>query len=146
MRFVVLAVGRIRERGLRETVDEYLGRLRRYAAVDEIELKDGLAPKLAAAAARRIPEGARVIVLDDGGKAYTSEGFARHIERLVSQGKGVLAFVIGGADGVPADLAALSHERLSLSAMTLPHRLARLVLLEQLYRAMTILRGEPYPR
>jgi 23S rRNA (pseudouridine1915-N3)-methyltransferase len=146
MRFVVLAIGRIRERGLRDTVDEYLGRLRRYVAVDEIELKDDLAPKLASAAARRIPEGARVILLDGGGKAHTSEGFARHIERLASQGKGVLAFVIGGADGVPAELAALSHERLSLSTMTLPHRLARLVLLEQLYRAMTILRGEPYPR
>ena len=142
MRLIVLAVGRIRERGMRETADEYLGRIRRYVAIDEIELKEGSA----ASVARRIPEGARVIVLDAGGKAHTSPGFARHIARLSSQGKGVIVFVIGGADGVPADVAVLSHERFSLSTMTLPHRLARVVLLEQLYRAMTILRGEPYPR
>ena len=60
------------------------------------------------------------------------------------RGKGVVAFVVGGADGLPAAIVKAAHERWSLSALTFPHRIARLVLVEQLYRAMTILRNEPY--
>jgi 23S rRNA (pseudouridine1915-N3)-methyltransferase len=71
---------------------------------------------------------------------------AKRVERWSSRGKGIVAFVIGGADGIPADLLSRADARLSLSTLTLPHRLARVVLAEQLYRAMTILRGEPYAR
>ena len=75
-----------------------------------------------------------------------SEAFARRLSQWGSQGKGEVVFLIGGADGLPREIADAAYVRLSLSTMTLPHRLARVLLLEQLYRAMTILRGEPYAR
>ena len=140
MRLVVLAVGKIREHGLRQAADDYLGRLQRYARCDEVEVRD------AAALLRAIPSEAFVIALTVDGDALTSEGFARKLERWASRGKGVLAFLIGGAEGLPPELVRRAEVRLSLSSLTLPHRLARVVLLEQLYRAMTILRGEPYAR
>ena len=74
----------------------------------------------------------------------SSEAFAREVGRWGSQGKGVVAFLIGGADGLPPAVSRGAAARVSLSALTFPHRLARLVLVEQIYRAMTILRGEPY--
>ncbi|HEY4106535.1 MAG TPA: 23S rRNA (pseudouridine(1915)-N(3))-methyltransferase RlmH, partial [Polyangiaceae bacterium] len=76
----------------------------------------------------------------------TSSEFSVRLERWGSRGKGVVAFVIGGAEGIPRDLSARADLRLSLSSFTMPHRLARVVLLEQLYRAMTLQRGEPYAR
>jgi 23S rRNA (pseudouridine1915-N3)-methyltransferase len=146
VRIVVLAVGRLKERGLREAADEYLRRIRRHVPVDEIEIKDGPAREVAAAVLRRTPDGAHVMLLEVGGKALTSEAFARAVERSGRTNKGVLVFVVGGADGIPSEIARASHDRLSLSPMTLPHRLARLLLLEQIYRATTILWGEPYAR
>ncbi len=68
------------------------------------------------------------------------------MERWTSRGKGSVAFVIGGAEGIPSELSKKADARLSLSRLTLPHRLARVVLLEQLYRSLSILRGEPYAR
>ncbi len=146
MRIAILAGGRIKERPLRETLDDYVARIRRYVPFDELELKDRSAEEFHADAVRRIPKGAYVVALEPGGLALTSEGFAKWIERLGSQGKGTIAFLIGAADGLPRALVAAADARLSLSTMTLPHRLARLVLAEQIYRAMTILRGEPYSR
>jgi 23S rRNA (pseudouridine1915-N3)-methyltransferase len=133
----VVAVGAVKERHARALVDEYLGRLRRYCAVEEVELKPGKSEALARAVA-----GTTVVALDAGGEALASRALARRVEQWASRGKGVVSFVIGGADGLPKDLAA--DARLSLSTLTLPHRLARVILVEQLYRAMTILRGEPY--
>jgi len=140
LRLVVLAVGKIRERGLREAADDYLKRLQRYARCDEVEVRDS------AALARAIPNDALLIALAIDGDALTSEAFAKKLERWASRGKGVLAFLIGGAEGLPPELCRRAAVRLSLSSFTLPHRLARVVLFEQLYRAMTILRGEPYAR
>jgi len=140
LRLVVLAVGKIKERGLREAADDYLKRLQRYARCDEIEVRD------AAGLERALPADAYVIALAALGDAPTSETFAKNLERWASRGKGVLAFLIGGAEGLPAELERRADSRLSLSSLTLPHRLARVVLFEQLYRAMTILRGEPYAR
>ncbi|HET9932448.1 MAG TPA: 23S rRNA (pseudouridine(1915)-N(3))-methyltransferase RlmH, partial [Polyangiaceae bacterium] len=68
------------------------------------------------------------------------------LERWLAQGKGVIAFAIGGAEGLPAEFSKRAQHRLSLSRLTLPHRLARLLLAEQLYRALSIARGEPYAR
>ena len=143
MRVVVVAVGRVKDRALRAAIDDYLARLRRYVGVDEIELADGPAPKLEPAIAKAT-SGATVIALEVGGKALDSPAFARELERLASRGKGVVAFVIGGADGIPPAISKSADVRWSLSQLTFPHRLARLVLVEQLYRAMIILRGEPY--
>src|SRR5213075_3232083 len=84
------------------------------------------------------------IALEVGGESWTTERFARHIGERMLRGTRALTFAIGGADGLPPALSARAGLRLSLSAMTLPHRMARLVLLEQIYRALSIIRGEPY--
>lgn len=143
MKIVIAAVGRVKDRALRAAIDEYLGRVRRYVACEEVELADGPADKVRAAFAK-VTAGATVIALEVGGRSLTSEVFARELERSGSRGKGVVVFLIGGADGIPAETSRAANDRLSLSALTFPHRLARLVLVEQVYRAMTILRGEPY--
>lgn len=143
MRLLVVAVGRVKDKALRAALDEYLGRIRRYVPCDEIELADAPAAKLEGGFARAT-EGSTVVALEIEGRALASPAFAREVERWGSRGKGVVAFLIGGADGLPPALSKAAHARVSLSTLTLPHRLARLVLVEQLYRAMTILRNEPY--
>jgi 23S rRNA (pseudouridine1915-N3)-methyltransferase len=143
MRIVVVAVGRVKERPLRAVLDDYLGRIRRVTPCDEIELADAPAAKLEAGFTRATAE-ATTIALEIGGRALDSGGFARELGRATARHKGIVAFLIGGADGLPASVSQGAHERWSLSALTFPHRLARLVLIEQVYRAMTILRGEPY--
>ncbi|UQA56311.1 23S rRNA (pseudouridine(1915)-N(3))-methyltransferase RlmH [Polyangium aurulentum] len=143
MRLVLVAVGRVKERSTRAVIDDYLGRVRRYVACDEVELSDAPAPKLAPLFTRAT-EGSTPIALEVGGRALDSPAFAREIERLGSRGKGVVSFLIGGADGIPPAVSQAAHDRWSLSTLTFPHRIARLVLIEQIYRAMTILRGEPY--
>jgi 23S rRNA (pseudouridine1915-N3)-methyltransferase len=139
VKLVVVAAGKLRgpERAL---LDDYLERTRRYVGCDEREVKHGA--DLAAA----VPKGAVVVTLEPKGDALTSTELSKRIERWGSTGKGVVAFVVGGASGIPANLAGRADARVSLSTLTLPHRLARVVLAEQLYRAMTILRGEPYAR
>jgi 23S rRNA (pseudouridine1915-N3)-methyltransferase len=143
MRIVVAAVGRVKERPLRAVLDDYLGRIRRFTPCDEIELAEGKPARLAEAFAKATGE-ATTIALEIGGRSLDSEGFAKHLGRAAARNKGVVAFLIGGADGLPPAVAQDAHDRWSLSALTFPHRLARLVLVEQIYRAMTILRGEPY--
>jgi 23S rRNA (pseudouridine1915-N3)-methyltransferase len=92
---------------------------------------------------RRISPRDRVVLLDETGREYTSRELARRVGAWLAGGRDV-ALVIGGAEGSSAEVRARADEVLALSRMTLAHRLARLVLTEQLYRAMTILRGEPY--
>ena len=143
MRVAIVAVGRVKDRALRASIDDYLGRVRRYVPCDEIELADAPAPKLEAAFGKATAE-ATTLALEVTGKALPSEAFARGLERAAARNKGIVAFLIGGADGLPPAVSRAAHDRWSLSALTFPHRLARLVLAEQIYRAMTILRGEPY--
>ena len=130
----MLAVGKVRP-PYADDVAHYERLLARQARVDVIEVADD-----DAALARRVPERAYVSLLDDGGHAYSSEAFARWLEERRQAGRDV-CFVVGGPYG--ARLARCDH-RLSLGPMTLPHQLARVVLLEQLFRAHKILAGEPY--
>ena len=133
MRIQVLAVGRLRP-PFSDDVAHYEKLLSRHARVEiaEVAEEDRLA--------RRIPERAHVVLLDAGGDTYDSEAFARWLEDRRQSGLD-LVFVIGGAFGVTLDRV---HQRLSFGPMTLPFQLARVVLLEQLYRAHKILAGEPY--
>lgn len=140
MRLAIIAVGKLKEPAYRALADDYLGRVRRYVRADELEVKD------AAALGRAVPDEALVVALEVGGERLTSEAFAKKLEQWGSRGKGSVAFLIGGADGIPPELSRTAAVRLSLSSMTLPHRLARVVLLEQLYRGLSILKGEPYAR
>ncbi len=133
MRIVVLAVGRTKP-PYADAVAHYLRLLGRRARVELVEVRDD------EALARRLPDEAFVCVLDREGDALTSEGFARFIEQRRQAGREVW-FVLGGAFGTA--LARADH-RISFGPATLPHLLARVVLLEQLFRAHKILAGEPY--
>ncbi|HEX2672016.1 MAG TPA: 23S rRNA (pseudouridine(1915)-N(3))-methyltransferase RlmH [Polyangiaceae bacterium] len=140
MKLFVIAEGRIKEREMRAIANDYLGRLSRYVKCDEIETKD------AAGLVKAIPEGAFVVALEVDGERISSSELSTRLERWGARGKGLIAFVIGGAEGIPSALSAKADVRLSLSTFTFPHRLARVMLFEQLYRSMTLLRGEPYAR
>ncbi len=137
---IVLAQGKLKNDALASVADDYKSRLQRYVAFEEIEVKD------TAGLARRLPKEGRLVMLEVWGEVFSSEGLAARLEHWGSQGKGQVCFVIGGADGIPKNLSSRAHVHLSLSALTLPHRLARVLLYEQLYRCMSILRGEPYAR
>lgn len=145
MHIRIVAVGKIRERGILEAIQDYYGRIKRYTSFDEVELRDADEPELIKRFERAIPEDARVIALEVEGRTLSSDGLAEFIraERDDLATKN-LVFLIGGAYGLPKEIRARASTELSLSKMTLPHRLARLFLAEQVYRAFTILRGEPY--
>jgi 23S rRNA (pseudouridine1915-N3)-methyltransferase len=128
----------MRDRHMAALCDDYLQRARRHVPIEIVEVDDD------AALARRLPARGEIIALEPGGDAWTTEELAAHLERQMLHGAQAVAFVIGGALGLPKDVVKKASRRLSLSNLTLPHRLARVVLCEQLYRAMTIIRGEPY--
>jgi 23S rRNA (pseudouridine1915-N3)-methyltransferase len=151
MRLRIVAVGKDRSGLYAPAVEEYARRLSRHARFELVEVPE--ARKHAGTARARDEEGEallakldlreRVVLLDERGQEPTSEELARRLERWLAGGKDV-AFVIGGSDGHGEAIRARADETLALSRMTLAHRLARLVLAEQLYRAFTIVRGEPY--
>jgi 23S rRNA (pseudouridine1915-N3)-methyltransferase len=143
MRIVVVVVGRVKDKPLRAAIDDYVGRVRRFVPCDEVEIDDAPAPRLIEKFSQKTA-GATTIAMEVHGRTIDSPTFARELERAGSRGKGTVAFLIGGADGIPSAISKAAHDRWSLSGLTFPHRLARLVLVEQIYRAMTILRGEPY--
>lgn len=156
MRIVVIIVGKDRGDPIIDASDEYLRRLGHYFPAEVVEVKEEPAKKgrslevIKRAEAdrirRAIPAGAITIALDERGRAQRSEQLADKLERWQNEGTRTVALVIGGPNGLDADFLASARERWSLSSLTLPHRIARLVLLEQLYRAGTILRREPYHR
>jgi 23S rRNA (pseudouridine1915-N3)-methyltransferase len=154
VKLTVIAVGRLKERYWREAAEEYLKRLGPYATVRVVEVADrDLSHDEAAAVAaegtdtlRVLPSGAHVVALDRSGRQLSSEQFAEWLAAHGLAGRSSITFVVGGAAGLAPEVLARSDERLSLGALTLPHQLARVVLLEQLYRAFRITRGEPYHR
>ena len=151
MRLIVAVVGKPKHESLGVAIRDYEERARRYWPLHVYEVKDE--PVRAASvemARRREGErlataigGARVVACEVGGRPLSSTEFAEWVQRLREAAIDV-AFVIGGAYGLAEDLSSRAFARISFSSWTLPHELARLVLAEQLYRAGTILRGEPY--
>lgn len=151
MKLRLLSIGKDRSGLYAPAVTEYLQRLQRHLRLELVELPE--ARRYAGTPRAREEEGEallarigprdRVVALDERGKEYTSVELARRLQAWLEGGRD-LAFVIGGADGLSADVLARADERLALSRLTFAHRLARLVLAEQLYRAVTIARGEPY--
>jgi 23S rRNA (pseudouridine1915-N3)-methyltransferase len=131
--YTVLAVGKVRP-PFSDDIQHYQRLLARHARVQQIEVREDEQVE------RRIPERAFVSLLDAGGREYTSEDFARWLEERRQAGRDV-CFVVGGPYGT--ELERCDH-KLSLGTMTLPHQLARVVLLEQLFRAHKILANEPY--
>lgn len=154
MRVTLVAVGRLKEPYWRDAAAEYLKRLGPYAAVTVVEVTDRDVTRdehraVAAEGAdvlRALPERAHVAALTLEGRRLSSEEFAAELGRRLVEGRAHLAFVLGGAAGLSCEVVARADERLSLGPLTLPHQLARIVLLEQLYRSFRIIRGEPYHR
>lgn len=155
MRLHLIAVGRLRAGPERQLIDDYLARFDRTGrplglgpvAEHEIEgRKGGGVAAEAALLAARIPQGARLVVLDERGQALDSPGLAARLAAERDRGAGDLALLIGGADGLDLGLKARADWALSLGPMVWPHALARVMLAEQLYRAATILAGLPYHR
>lgn len=135
-----MVVGRLRAGAFRSLADDYLERIRRVVRCEEEELRDDRE------LARRWPTADTVVAMEVEGRALNSREFSERLAVWGCRGKGEIAFVIGGAEGLDPKLSGRANERLSLSRMTLPHRLARVLLLEQVYRGLTILRHEPYAR
>jgi 23S rRNA (pseudouridine1915-N3)-methyltransferase len=151
VRIRIVAVGRDRSGLYAPAVEEYAKRLGRYIRFELVEVPE--ARKHAGTPRARDEEGEallarlgdreRVVALDERGAEETSVAFAKRLARWLERGQDV-ALVVGGSDGLAEAVKARAAETLALSRMTLAHRLARLVLVEQLYRAFTIVRGEQY--
>ncbi|MEM9318078.1 MAG: 23S rRNA (pseudouridine(1915)-N(3))-methyltransferase RlmH [Pseudomonadota bacterium] len=152
----ILAIGRLPARAAERTIfDDYVRRFGqicrplglRGLSEHELEPKRGTGKAAEAEVlAKRLPDGAIIVALDERGQQFSSPDFAAKIAGFRDQGRGDLAFVIGGADGLDPSLRDRADLILSFGAMVWPHMLARMMLAEQLYRAATILSGAPYHR
>ena len=154
MKLRLLCVGRLSE-SLRGAADDYAARIARYLplAVEELKEEKGggkkadprfICEREGERILQRIPPDAFTVVLDEHGRTLSSEEVAAQLELHMVQGTGELVFVIGGAYGLSEAVKARANLLLSLSSMTFTHQMARLFLLEQIYRGLTILRNEPY--
>ena len=154
MNITIIAVGKLKEKFWTEACREYLKRLSGYASVTVKEIADvdpakaggisGSLEKEGKGILNAIPERSHVILLAVSAKQFDSVEFADHINELTLHGTGSLTFIIGGSNGVSDDVARHANEQLSFGRITMPHNLARVVLLEQIYRAFRIMRKEPY--
>jgi 23S rRNA (pseudouridine1915-N3)-methyltransferase len=153
MRLVVAVVGKAKNQALGDAIREYETRAARYWPLEVHEVReergtpgsptDRVREREGVRLAEKIPASARTVACEPGGKSLDSLQFAELLRNARDQDRD-LAFLIGGAHGLASDLTGSSQMRLSLAPWTLPHELARLVLAEQIYRAGTIVRGEPY--
>jgi len=159
MRLMIAAIGRLKDGPERELLDRYRTRfeaLAKRVALAPVTWHEIGESRAATITLRKQEEGAgllklareadAIIVLDEQGKALSSEAFARHLGKVRDDGTKSAAILIGGPDGLAPDVRNAAQLVLSLGAITLPHGLARIVLAEQLYRAATILSGHPYHR
>jgi 23S rRNA (pseudouridine1915-N3)-methyltransferase len=152
MRLVVAVVGKARNQALGEAIRDYEKRAARYWPLDVHEVREERATGISVDKVReregqrladKLPDRAQTVTCDIRGRAFDSTQFAEFLQSAREQDRD-LAFLIGGAFGLASDLTSRSSIKLSLAPWTLPHELARLVLVEQIYRAGTIVRGEPY--
>jgi 23S rRNA (pseudouridine1915-N3)-methyltransferase len=154
IRLTLIFVGRSIDRYLREGCQVYEERIRRYADLNPVPVPEERVPSkgkinyILQQEGRRIreklPPGALIVALDERGKQLSSQAFARSLEKWGSSGSGEIAFILGGPYGLEEAVKKEADCSLSLSPLTLTHGMARMLLLEQIYRAFTLLRGEPY--
>ena len=157
MNINIVAAGKIKERYLAEGIAEFMKRLRHYAQVHILEIseekmkenpspaeKEKILSQEGERLLRQVPDGSYLIVLDVYGKESSSEELAARIDALGLQGQSNITFLIGGAFGLSREVRAAAKERLSFSRMTFTHQMVRLLLVEQIYRAFKINRGEKY--
>ncbi|RLJ91477.1 23S rRNA (pseudouridine(1915)-N(3))-methyltransferase RlmH [Planococcus citreus] len=157
MNISIVTVGKLKEKYLKAGIAEYAKRLGAYAKIAEVEVADEKAPEQLSEAdmeivkkkegeriLAKIPQDAYVIALAIDGKMKTSEQLAKDMESLMTYGRSKVVFVIGGSLGLHDEVLKRADEKLSFSKMTFPHQLMKLILLEQVYRAFRIMKGEPY--
>ena len=157
MNISIVTVGKLKEKYLKQGIEEYTKRLSAYAKIDIIEIPDEKAPetlseqemlqvkgKEGERILAKVPDDAHVIALTIEGKMKSSEELADTLDKLATYGKSKIVFVIGGSLGLSKDVMKRANDTLSFSKMTFPHQLMRLILVEQVYRAFRINRGEPY--
>ena len=157
MRIKIITVGKLKEKYLVQGINEYMKRLTSYSKVEIIEVPDEKAPeRLSDAEMQQVKdkEGQRILAkitdqeyvfsLAITGKQFTSEEFAKDIEQLGISGKSQLVFIIGGSLGLSDEVLKRSQKQISFGKLTYPHQLMRLILVEQIYRAFRIQKGEPY--
>ncbi|EGA91242.1 hypothetical protein GPDM_00195 [Planococcus donghaensis MPA1U2] len=157
MNISIISVGKLKEKYLKSGIEEYTKRLGSYSKINEIEVADEKAPeqlsdadmeivkkKEADRIMAKISADAYVIALAIDGKMKTSEQLAKDIESLMTYGRSKIVFVIGGSLGLHDEVLKRADEKLSFSKMTFPHQLMKLILVEQVYRAFRIMKGEPY--
>jgi 23S rRNA (pseudouridine1915-N3)-methyltransferase len=150
----IICLGKTREGFIRDGIEKYLRYLQPYTPAEVRELREEKVRDLrdaphvrqreAVKIAKALPPGAHVVALDERGKEFTSHEFAEFLNRLLERGTREMAFVIGGAMGLDETVTHRADTVLALSRWTLTHEMARLVLLEQLYRAFTIIKGKTY--
>lgn len=157
MNISIISVGKLKEKYLKQGIEEYVKRLGPYAKLTLVEVPDEPAPDTMSAAEIeqvKVAEGEKIlskigadtycIALAIEGKQHSSEAFAAELERLATYGQSKIAFIIGGSNGLSSEVLGRANFKLSFSKMTFPHQLMRLILLEQIYRAFRINRNEPY--
>jgi len=154
---LIVSVGKLKEKYLKMGIEEYLKRLNAYAKVEVVEVSDEKAPeelsesemvqvkqKEGERILAKISQDTYVIALAINGKMQSSEELANTLDKLATYGKSKIAFIIGGSLGLSDEVLKRANEQLSFSKMTFPHQLMKLILVEQIYRAYRINRGEPY--
>lgn len=157
MNITIISVGKLKEKYLKQGIDEYSKRLLRYAKLKIIEVPDEKAPENLSKAEeelvkkkegdeilKNIKDGTYVIALDLKGKMMSSEGLAEKLENLGVTGNSNVTFIIGGSLGLSEEVLKVADFSLCFSLMTFPHQLMKLILLEQIYRGFRIIKGEPY--
>lgn len=154
MKLRLVGIGRISDAWLRRGIEEYETRIRRYLPLSTIELKEeesGRKPNLQQHRSRegvrllaKVPAGSFAVVLDERGNSMGSEELAELLNRHMVQGTSEMVWVLGGAYGLSDAVRDRGDLLLSLSPLTFTHQMARLILLEQIYRGLTIVRNEPY--
>jgi 23S rRNA (pseudouridine1915-N3)-methyltransferase len=154
MKLKILWVGKTKSAPLKDLIGEYCRRIEHLAPLEVVELRDSLRSRSVAkedvlsaeaeSIGRSIRPGSRVVALDEAGRQLSSMELARWIEMEQNQGAKELLFIIGGPDGLSAGISCRAELKLSLGRMTWTHEICRVLLLEQIYRAYTILRGIPY--
>lgn len=143
MKIRLIMLGRTRRAEVRALVDDYLARIRHYAEIEIIELREATDSALRKL---KLEPSAPIVLLDAAGKQFTSGEFARWLGELRDRGARETVFLCGDAAGFPESLQRVAKQKLSLSTLTMPHEFARVVLAEQIYRAFAILAGHPYPK
>jgi 23S rRNA (pseudouridine1915-N3)-methyltransferase len=150
MKFRFIWIGKTRDKNYRALQDEYLQRLSHFVKCDVVEVRDSAPHETKEMEGKRIVEklnpSSFVCLLDVTGQSLSSPDLAKEIEKWQNGGLKEVSFVIGGANGVSSEVAEKANFRLSLSFLTFTHEMARVVMLEQLYRAYTIIKGFPYQK